>query len=161
MADRRHLRDLRIALEGERRAAAQADAARRHTDALIADAVAAGIPYSKVARLALKLRLGRAPTADERQREADRLRQRRRRAVTGRHGNVADPRLKTTLANVGLSGKEIPMTRLVKRVTTTTEEFGVDEEKDDDLCADDTKAAAAGDEDDDEEEGEEEEEDEE
>jgi hypothetical protein len=155
VADRRHITDLRIALEGERRAAAQVSAARRHADALLDKALVAGIPYAKLARVALKMRLGRAPTAQERQREIDRLRQRRRRAMTGGHVNVADPRLKTTLANVGLSGKEIPMTRLVKRITTTTEEFGVDDEKDDDLCADDTKAAAAGDEDDDEEEDEE------
>lgn len=51
MPDRRQITDLRIALEGERRAVAQVRAARWNVDALIADAVAAGIPYSKVARL--------------------------------------------------------------------------------------------------------------
>jgi hypothetical protein len=74
VADSRHIRDLRIAVEGERRAAAQMRAARRHADALLDGALTAGLPYAKIARIALKMRLGRLPTADERQRETDRLR---------------------------------------------------------------------------------------
>lgn len=165
--DRRHITDLRIALEGERRAAAQVRAARRHADALLDSALAAGIPYAKLARVALKMRLGRAPTAEERQREIDRLRQRRRRAMTGCHVNVAGVGLKTGRSSVGSTSEVKHMSERLIRRKTVEEEFITgepDDEKDDDLdCADDKKAAAAGDEDDDEEEeeeGEDEEEDE-
>ena len=154
MPDRRHITDLQIALEGERRAAAQVRAARRHTDVLIDRAHAAGVPYSKLARVALRMRLGRASTADERQREADRLRQRRRRAVTGCHGNPTSQGLTTSRARVGSSQEATKMSQRLIRRKTTEEEFITEEpdERDEDLdCADEKKGAAAGDEDDDEE----------
>lgn len=123
MPDRRHIADLRIALEGERRATAQVRAARQHTDVLIDRAHAAGIPYSKLARIALKMRLGRTATAEERQREADWLRQRRRRAVTGRHGNITAQGLKTTRSRVGSSQEVTKMSQRLIRRKTTEEEF--------------------------------------
>jgi hypothetical protein len=61
VADRRHITDLRIAFEGERRATTRARAARHHTDALIARARAAGVPYTKIAHIVLKMRLGGHP----------------------------------------------------------------------------------------------------
>ena len=143
VADNKHIVDLRIALEGERRATTQVRAARHHVDALIARAVAAGVPYDHLACAALKLRLGRAPNARERQREADRLRQRRRRAVTGRHGNREGVGLEGESAGVGSKSEVSDMTRLTKRTTTTTtEEFGVEDEGNEKLdCADEAEAA--------------------
>jgi hypothetical protein len=149
--DRRHFADLRIALEGERRSAAQAHAARRHTDALINRGLAAGIPYAKLARVALKMRLGRAPTAQERQREIDRLRQRRRRAMTACHGKLAARALNRHSGGVGSSEKEDPMSRLIRK-TTTVEEFDADDGKPEAGCADEMEAAAEEEEEEDEEE---------
>ena len=153
---------LRIALEGERRATTQARAARRHTDALIARAIAAGVPYDRIARIALKLCLGRTPNAEERQREAVRLRQRHRRAVTGRHGKVADQGMKPARSAVGSSLEVKHMAERLIRRMTVEEEFLTDE-KHGDLNCDEGKDAAAAetDADDDEEEKEDEEDEEE
>jgi hypothetical protein len=156
--DRRDIDDLRIAVQGELRASTHVRAARHHTDKVIAELRSAGMTYDEIARVTLTTRLGRAPRADERQREADRLRQRRRRAVTGGHVNVAAPRLKTNRSGVGSTSEVKHMSERLIRRKTVEEEFISEEpdEKDDD-CADDTKAAAAGDEDDDEAEDEDEE----
>src|SRR6185312_12602864 len=146
-------------LEGERRATKQARAARHHADALIDQAVADGVSYDQIARVTLRVRLGRAPTVKERQREIDNLRHRRRRAMTRGHGNVARPGLKTARPAVRSPAEVKAMTERLIRRKTVEEEFiteepdeDKDDEQDDDECADDTKAAAAGDEDDDEEE---------
>jgi hypothetical protein len=154
--DRRHITDLRIALEGERRAAAHVRAARRHADALLDSALVAGIPYATLARVALKMRLGRAPTAQERQREIDRLRQRRRRGMTGCHGKLAAGALNRHSDGLGSSVKEDPMSRLIRK-TTTVEEFDADDGKPEAECADEAEAAAEEDEDEEEEEEEEDE----
>ena len=53
MPDRRHITDLRIALEGEWRATTQVREARRHVDKVIDQAHAAGIPNPKLARIAV------------------------------------------------------------------------------------------------------------
>ena len=134
---------LRIALEGERRAATQARAARRHVDALIARAIAAGVPYDRIARIALKLCLGRTPNAEERQREAVRLRQRRRRAVTRGHGKVADQGLKTNRSVVGSSQEVTKMSERLIRRKIVEEEFLTDETHGDLNCEDGKDAAAA------------------
>jgi hypothetical protein len=153
-----HIRDLRIALEGERRATAQVCAARCHTDALIDRAHAAGIPYAKLARITLKMRLGRAPTAEERQREADRLRQRRRRAVTGCHGKVTRSGMKAPRAAVGSSPEVKAMSERLIRRKVVEEEFLTDEKHGDLNCEDGKDVAAGGTDPDDDEEGEEEDE---
>ena len=150
MADPRHITDLRIALEGERRASTQARVARHHTDKLIDRAIASGVTYDEIAREALKMRLSKGPTAQERTREANRLRQRRWKFVTGGNGNVPDKSLNMPMSSIGSSVKEDPMSRLIRK-TTTVEEFDADDGKPEAECADEVEAAA-GDEDDDEEE---------
>jgi hypothetical protein len=112
--------------------------ARAHLGALIDRAVATGLPYGDIARVALRLRLGRAPTVDERLREMDRLRQRRRRAVTAGHANrgaLSRPRMASPVG----SSQEVSMSeRLVKR--TTVEEF-FEDEPDEKACADTADSA--------------------
>jgi hypothetical protein len=161
VADRRHITDLRIAFEGERRATKQARAARHHTDALIARARAAGVPYTKIAHIILKMRLGRAPSAKERQNEADTLRQRRRRAVTGRHEDVIHAGLKTARTAVSSSVEVKPMSERLIRRKIVEEEFLTDEKHGDLNCEDGKDAAPAETDADDDEEKEDEEDEEE
>jgi len=158
------LSELRAAVEAERTAESRARAARHHVDLLIAQTLSSGATYDHIARVTLRVRLGRAPTVKERQREIDNLRHRRRRAMTRGHGNVARPGLKTARPAVRSPAEVKAMTERLIRRKTVEEEFITEEpdedkdaEQDDDECADDTKAAAAGDEDDDEEEEDEEE----
>jgi hypothetical protein len=146
--------DLHAALEAERDAARQLRRARAHLGALIDRAVATGVPYGDIARVAVRLRLGRAPTVEERLREMDRLRQRRRRAVTDRHENLARPSRPRTRLPVGSSQEEPMSERLIKR--TTIEEF-FEEEPDGKECADKAETAAAEEEDEEEDDEEDEE----
>ena len=96
---------------------------------IIARAVSAGIPYDTVARLALRVRLGRAPTIGERLREADRLRKRRsRHLVTA--GHVGQPAPGIGFASAGVASVEeatiMADKKMIKRTTTTTVEELVD-----------------------------------
>lgn len=157
MADRRDIGALRIAILGELRASAQVRAARHHADKLIDRAVADGASYDEIAREMLKMRLGKAPTAQQRVREANRLRQRRWKYVTGGNGDVVGAGLNTSTSSVGFSAKEDPMSRLIRK-TTTIEEFDADDGiKHEAEAEPDAECADAGDEDDDEEEDDEDE----
>lgn len=129
---------LRVALEAEIRAAKQLRRARANLGVLINEAVASGVPYGDIARVTLRLRLGKAPTVQERLREMQRLRQRRRRAVTGRHVNVHPSATQESMGPVRSSAEVRAMTeKLVKRVTTI-EEFINDKPQAKD-CAEDVE----------------------
>jgi hypothetical protein len=139
--------DLRRALRAQHAADVRRNQARERAEGLIALAVAKGVPYDEIARIALRARLGRAPTLDERLIEVDRLRQCRRRFVTSRHGSRAGVGLKTTSTRVGSPVEDTHMgEQLIKR--TVIEEYRNVEDADDPECAD--TAAAAADEDEDE-----------
>ena len=120
---------------------------------LIAEAVANGVSHDRIASGILRHRLGHAPSTEERQREAERLRKCRRRG-TGRPTEVVAASLSHHSSAVESSDEVNDMSRLIRK-TTTVEEFDADDGKPEAECADDAKAAAAGDEDDDEDEGEE------
>jgi hypothetical protein len=153
---------LRAALQTEREVAARLNEIRGEIQARIAAEVAAGKPFVNVALATFKFRVGRNPSMPERLREAKRLQKQQQRATRCRQ-EVTGSSIAKGGGGVGSSGKESPMSRLVKRITsTTTEEFAEDErgaESDEELdCADD-KSAAAEDADD-EDEGDDEDEDE-
>jgi hypothetical protein len=136
--------DLRAALEAELEASKGLKGARARLYTLVDQAVAAGTSYDTIARLALRVRMGRSPTTNERFREVQRLRQRRRRSVTACHGNLPPTMLTTRESLVG-SGQEVSAmpSKLIKR-TTTTEEFLEDEDPKD---CDDEKEEVEEDED--------------
>lgn len=132
------LKELSAALEAEREAAKQLRRARAHLGALIDQAVASGVQYGVIAREALRLRLGHAPTVHERLREMQRLRQRRRRAVTGGHANLKRATTSKAHPPVGSTEEVRAMNeKLVKRITTV-EEFVNDDVKTKD-CAEDVE----------------------
>ncbi len=157
----------KLAAAEQAESTARAELRRRGADVakLIADAKSLGIPTDRLAQHLLRHRLGRAGTLAERQREAERLRKRRRRGTAGpaEDALTAQNELLSLPGRVGSpkEGKTMPE-HLIRRKTVTTEteeEFGQPDEDraDDDAddCEDDAKAASSEDdeEDDDADEG--------
>jgi hypothetical protein len=134
--------ELREALTAEREALQHLREARERVGDLVSRVVADGAPYHAVARVSLRLRLGRAPTLAERDREAQRLRQLRRRTVTRGHGKAAPVPLTGDHRGV-LSPKEAKtmVERLIRR-RVVEEEFEIDDDEKNERECDDPKAAS-------------------
>ena len=144
-------------IAAERAEAEARDTVRRHRShiaKLIAEAVANGVSHDRIASGILRHRLGRAPSTEERQREAERLRKCRRRG-TGCPAEVVAASLSRHSSAVESSDEVNAMNRRIRKTTTVEEVFDDDDGKPEAECADEMEAAA-GDDDDDESEEEEE-----
>ena len=116
--------EIAVAHQREAQAVGRVREMRRRVAEIIGRAVSAGIPYDVIARVVLRARLGRAPTIDERLREADRLRQRRsRHRVTEGHAGRQPPRLGSVSPGVLCSSEVTNMAQKLVKKTTTIEEF--------------------------------------
>ncbi len=142
------LTDLRAAFEAERGAVERLHQTRDHVADAVIQALSQGVTYDRLACISLRARTGRPPTLEDRKREAQRLRQYRRRRVTSRHGNDV-PATATTIQErdheLRFSPKEKAHMNdtLIKR-TTTTEEFVRHDETDADDDFDGTDDDTAG-----------------
>jgi hypothetical protein len=104
------LAEILSALEADSCAQRASVKARARLAEVIAKALANGMQYDLVARLAVRSRTGRAPTLAERRREIDRLRHlRHRHRMTERHGQVAQAGIAPASASVSSMGKERDM----------------------------------------------------
>ena len=114
--------ELRAAIIEERDAAERLHAARSRLRVLIGASIAAGHSYDELACAAVRARTDRAPTIEERGREAARLRQLRRRA-NARHAELPDLPVPTPANEVPSSARKEGITmapRLIKRTTVET-----------------------------------------
>jgi hypothetical protein len=122
--DRPDFVELRTALERDDAAHREFRQARARLVDVVDQALARGVRYDELARVTVRAQTGRAPTLEERRREAARLRQlhRRAKAANGRHtdcsGHVPAANDNAVVFSPGKESQ--PMQRLIKRVIEET-----------------------------------------